>query len=40
MEKIIITKKQSGKRIDKFLAEEFFLYSRGEIIKKIKNGCN
>ena len=38
MEKIIVTKKQTGERIDKFLAKEFFLYSRGEIIKKIKNG--
>ncbi|NTV41460.1 MAG: RluA family pseudouridine synthase [Candidatus Moranbacteria bacterium] len=27
-----------GKRIDKFLAEEFFLYSRSEIAEKIKNG--
>jgi len=38
MKKITITKQQAGKRIDKFLAEEFFLYSRGEIIKKIKDG--
>lgn len=49
MEKIIITKEQAGERIDKFLAKEFFSsrkialqsrdkYSRGEIIKKIKNG--
>ena len=38
MKKIIIKKEQVGKRIDKLLAEEFFLYSRGEIIKKIKNG--
>jgi len=37
MDKIIIKNKQAGKRIDKFLAEEFFSYSRGEIIKKIKN---
>lgn len=36
--KNIITKQQAGERIDKFLAEEFFSYSRGEIIKKIKNG--
>ncbi|MEI8343760.1 MAG: RluA family pseudouridine synthase [Candidatus Moraniibacteriota bacterium] len=38
MEKIIIEFENSGKRIDKFLAEEFFLYSRGEIVKKIKEG--
>ena len=38
MEKIIIKKEQIGERIDKFLAKEFFSYSRGEIIKKIKNG--
>ena len=47
MNKITIEKEQAGKRIDKFLAEEFFLscktasrdkYSRGEIIKKIKDG--
>ena len=38
MRKIIVKKEQSGKRIDKFLAEEFFLYSRGEIIRKIKDG--
>lgn len=38
MEKIIIEQKNIGKRIDKFLAEEFFLYSRGEINKKIKKG--
>jgi 23S rRNA pseudouridine1911/1915/1917 synthase len=38
MDKIIITSKQAGIRIDKFLSMEFFLYSRGEIIKKIKNG--
>ncbi len=38
MEKITIQKEDAGKRIDKFLAEEFFLYSRGEIIRKIKKG--
>jgi 23S rRNA pseudouridine1911/1915/1917 synthase len=48
MKKITINKQQTGKRIDKFLAssfakasadkEEFFLYSRGEIIKNIKEG--
>jgi 23S rRNA pseudouridine1911/1915/1917 synthase len=38
MEKITITKEQVGKRVDKFLSLEFFLYSRGEIIRKIKNG--
>ncbi len=38
MEKIIITKEKAGKRIDKFLATEFFSYSRGELIKKIKSG--
>lgn len=38
MKKIIITKQQANERIDKFLAKEFFSYSRGEIIKKIKNG--
>lgn len=38
MRKITVKSEQIGKRIDKFLAEEFFLYSRGEIIKKIKMG--
>lgn len=38
MEKITIGIENVGKRIDKFLAEEFFLYSRGEIAEKIKNG--
>ena len=36
MIKIIILDENAGKRIDKFLAEEFFLYSRGEIVEKIK----
>lgn len=38
MEKIIIAAKDQGQRIDKFLKKEFFLYSRGEIIRKIKAG--
>ncbi len=38
MKKIIISAENAQKRIDKFLAEEFFLYSRGEIVKKIKDG--
>ena len=48
MKKIVITKEQSGIRIDKFLAStfaksladkvEFFSYTRGELTKKIKNG--
>ncbi len=38
MEKIVIMEKGVGKRIDKFFAEEFFLYSRSEIVKKIKEG--
>lgn len=38
MEKIIVGAENIGKRIDKFLAEEFFLYSRGEISEKIKVG--
>ena len=38
MEKIIIEQESAGKRIDKFLVREFFLYSRGEIIRKIKKG--
>jgi 23S rRNA pseudouridine1911/1915/1917 synthase len=38
MEKIIIEQSGVGKRIDKFLAEEFFLYSRADIIKRIKKG--
>jgi 23S rRNA pseudouridine1911/1915/1917 synthase len=37
-QKIIIGTENVGKRIDKFLAEEFFLYSRGEIVEKIKEG--
>ena len=36
MEKIVITSEHVGQRLDRFLAKEFFLYSRGEIIKKIK----
>ena len=38
MEKITIGIENVGKRLDKFLAEEFFLYSRGEIVEKIKEG--
>ena len=38
MEKIIVEQKSVGKRIDKFLAGEFFLYTRGEIIRRIKGG--
>jgi len=38
MEKIIVLAENAGKRIDKFLAEEFFLYSRSEIVEKIKEG--
>jgi 23S rRNA pseudouridine1911/1915/1917 synthase len=38
MEKITIGIENVGKRIDKFLAEEFFLYSRGEVVEKIKDG--
>jgi len=38
MEKIIIGQEGVGKRIDKFLVKEFFLYSRGEIIRRIKAG--
>lgn len=37
MEKIIIDQIGAGKRVDKFLVKEFFLYSRGEIIRRIKN---
>jgi 23S rRNA pseudouridine1911/1915/1917 synthase len=36
MKKITIGIENVGKRIDKFLAEEFFLYSRAEIAEKIK----
>lgn len=38
MEKIIIEHKSAGMRMDRFLAKEFFLYSRGEIVRKIKEG--
>ncbi len=38
MEKIIIEAKNAGERIDRFLAKEFFLYSRADIIKRIKKG--
>ena len=38
MKKIIITKNNSGERTDRFLTREFFSYTRGEIIRNIKNG--
>ncbi len=38
MKKIIVKNEDSGQRIDKFLAREFFSCSRGEIIKNIKSG--
>ncbi|EKE18590.1 MAG: hypothetical protein ACD_9C00289G0006 [uncultured bacterium] len=38
MEKIIIEKQGAGLRVDKFLAKEFFLYSRAEIVRRIKDG--
>jgi len=38
MEKIIIDQENSGLRIDRFLAREFFLYSRVDIAKRVKNG--
>lgn len=38
MKNFIINEKNAGKRLDKFLAEEFFNLSRGEIIRQIKNG--
>lgn len=38
MKEIIITKDNINQRIDKFLAKEFFSYTRGEIIRQIKNG--
>ena len=38
MEKIIVDQKNAGVRIDRFLAKEFFLYSRADIVKRIKKG--
>jgi 23S rRNA pseudouridine1911/1915/1917 synthase len=38
MDKITVDEKNIGNRIDKFLKKEFFSYSRGDIIKKIKMG--
>jgi 23S rRNA pseudouridine1911/1915/1917 synthase len=38
MQKIVIDKNSSGTRLDKFLVKEFFSYSRGEIIRNIRNG--
>lgn len=35
---LIVSENKSSKRIDKFLAEEFFSYTRGEIIRQIKAG--
>lgn len=38
MEKIIVDEINKGKRIDKFLAKEFFSYTRGELIRRIRKG--
>lgn len=38
MNKIIITKENSEIRLDVFLAKEFFSFTRGEIIRNIRNG--
>ena len=38
MEKIKVTNISAGKRIDKFLSEEFFSLSRGEVIRQIRRG--
>jgi 23S rRNA pseudouridine1911/1915/1917 synthase len=38
MKKILIKKENIGMRIDKFLSQEFFIYTRGEIIRSIKDG--
>lgn len=38
MKEIIIGKNNSGLRVDKFLAKEFFNISRGEIIRQIREG--
>jgi 23S rRNA pseudouridine1911/1915/1917 synthase len=38
MKKIIITKENENRRIDKFLAKEFFSYTRGDLIRSIKEG--
>jgi 23S rRNA pseudouridine1911/1915/1917 synthase len=38
MKKIIIKEENKNKRLDKFLAKEFFSYSRGEIASQIKIG--
>lgn len=38
MEKNFTVKEEAGKRLDKFLVEEFFSYSRGEINRFIKEG--
>ncbi|EKE15603.1 MAG: hypothetical protein ACD_11C00118G0003 [uncultured bacterium] len=38
MKQIVVTTENAGKRADKFLSEEFFSMSRGEIIRQIKKG--
>ena len=38
MQKIIIKKENANIRLDKFLVKEFFSYTRGEIIRNIKEG--
>lgn len=38
MKKIIINRENYNERIDKFLAKEFFSYTRGEIIRNIRIG--
>jgi 23S rRNA pseudouridine1911/1915/1917 synthase len=38
MKKIIITKENANRRIDKFLAKEFFSYTRGDLIRSIREG--
>lgn len=38
MKKIIITRENANQRIDKFLAKEFFSYTRGDLIRSIREG--
>ncbi len=38
MQKLITQKNNTGTRLDKFLVKEFFSYTRGEIIRNIKDG--
>lgn len=38
MTNFVIKEEKAGKRLDKFLSEEFFSLSRGEIIRQIKDG--